>query len=180
MRLLFHCCCAPCAKAPAESLRAEGISATLFWSNPNIHPSAEYESRRDSLFALAARHGLPLAAERGYGLYAFMSAAGGEAEPEKRCAACYRLRLESAARRAAELGIGAFSSSLLISPYQRHDEIRAIGEEAARRSGVEFLYRDFRPLFRESQRRARETGMHMQKYCGCIFSEADRHAQKRK
>ena len=47
--------------------------------------------------------------------------------------------------------------------------------------GVEFYYRDFRPGFREGQAKAREMGLYMQKYCGCIFSEEDRYlAAKRK
>jgi predicted adenine nucleotide alpha hydrolase (AANH) superfamily ATPase len=48
-------------------------------------------------------------------------------------------------------------------------------EQAAGRHAVEFLYRDFRPLFREGQRRAREMGLYMQKYCGCVFSEEERY-----
>ena len=40
---------------------------------------------------------------------------------------------------------------------------------------------DFSPRFREGQSEAREHGMYMQKYCGCIFSEEDRYmAAKRK
>ena len=44
--------------------------------------------------------------------------------------------------------------------------------------GVEFYYRDFRPGFREGQAKAREMGLYMQKYCGCIFSEEDRYSTK--
>ena len=44
--------------------------------------------------------------------------------------------------------------------------------------GVEFLYRDFRPEFRGGQQQARELGLYMQKYCGCIFSEEDRYAKQ--
>ena len=44
--------------------------------------------------------------------------------------------------------------------------------------GVEFLYRDFRPNFREGNTRARESGLYMQKYCGCIFSEEDRYIKQ--
>jgi predicted adenine nucleotide alpha hydrolase (AANH) superfamily ATPase len=50
----------------------------------------------------------------------------------------------------------------------------------AEQYGVQFLYRDFRPLFREGQDFAREHGMYMQKYCGCIFSEEDRYRKKKK
>ena len=43
---------------------------------------------------------------------------------------------------------------------------------------MEFLYRDFRPGFREGQAKAREMGLYMQKYCGCIFSAEDRYEKK--
>ena len=182
MKLLFHCCCAPCAFSPAESLRAEGVEPTLFWYNPNIHPSGEYAGRRDSLLAFAAAGNFPVLgtdSEGGwYGLYGFFRGLGGETEAGKRCPACYRLRLERTAAQAAALGFDAFSTSLLISPYQNHDAIRETACRLADGYGVEFLYRDFRPMFRESQKRAREAGLYMQKYCGCIFSEADREAQK--
>ena len=38
-----------------------------------------------------------------------------------------------------------------------------------------FLYRDFRPGFKEGQTEARELGLYMQKYCGCVFSEENRN-----
>ena len=40
---------------------------------------------------------------------------------------------------------------------------------------ADFLYRDFRPLFRQGQEMARALGFYMQKYCGCIFSEEERY-----
>ena len=48
----------------------------------------------------------------------------------------------------------------------------------ARQYGVEFLYRDFRSNFRAGNQRARELGFYMQKYCGCVFSEADRYQKQ--
>ena len=52
--------------------------------------------------------------------------------------------------------------------------------QAAQEFGVSFLYRDFRPSFREGQDRARAMGLYMQKYCGCIFSEEDRYRKRKK
>lgn len=92
-----------------------------------------------------------------------------------RCAYCYRVRMEETAKYAAEHGFDSFTTSLLISPYQKHDAIAAIAQEMGQQYGVEFLYRDFRPLFREGQDFAREHGFYMQKYCGCIFSEEERY-----
>ena len=45
----------------------------------------------------------------------------------------------------------------------------------AKKYNIEFLYRDFREGFREGQEKAREEGLYMQKYCGCIFSEEERY-----
>ena len=51
-------------------------------------------------------------------------------------------------------------------------------EEMARMAGVEFLYRDFRVGFRDGQKKAREIGLYMQKYCGCVFSEEERYKKQ--
>jgi predicted adenine nucleotide alpha hydrolase (AANH) superfamily ATPase len=88
------------------------------------------------------------------------------------------LRLEKTASFAAVNGYDAFSTTLLISPYQNHDFLKLNGEKLAAQYGVSFLYRDFRPRFREGQRLAKEREYYMQKYCGCIFSEEDRYAKK--
>ena len=73
------------------------------------------------------------------------------------------------------------TSTLFVSPYQDHEKMREIAAAAGKMYGVDFLYRDFRPLFKPGQEYAREHGMYMQKYCGCIFSEEDRYmAAKRK
>ena len=68
-------------------------------------------------------------------------------------------------------GYDTFSTTLLISPYQNHNALKQIGEEMAKKYNLTFLYRDFRPGFREGQAEARELGLYMQKYCGCVFSE---------
>lgn len=56
--------------------------------------------------------------------------------------------------------------------------MKAVGETMGKKYGVSFYYRDFRPGFREGQSKAREMGLYMQKYCGCIFSEEDRYEMK--
>jgi predicted adenine nucleotide alpha hydrolase (AANH) superfamily ATPase len=175
MKLLFHCCCAPCAAGCVESLAAEGITPRLFWYNPNIHPYTEYQSRRDALVTFA---GGDLMMIDEYGLRSFLR--GGQTDAPERCDFCYRLRLEKTAASAAENGFDTFSTSLLVSPYQRHDAIRSLGEALAAQYGVAFLYRDFRPRFREGQARARALGLYMQRYCGCIFSEEERYLRQRR
>jgi predicted adenine nucleotide alpha hydrolase (AANH) superfamily ATPase len=176
MKLLFHCCCGPCAAGCVESLAAEGIGLKLFWYNPNIHPLGEYQKRRDGLVSLAAAKGMELEILDEYGLRPFIREVYAEGAAD-RCGRCYAMRLEKTASRAAHNGFDGFSTSLLVSPYQNHDAIRAAGEELAERYGVAFLYRDFRPRFREGQAGARSMGLYMQKYCGCIFSEEERYVK---
>ena len=69
----------------------------------------------------------------------------------------------------------AFSTTLLVSPYQNHEALKELGEKLAEEYGIEFVYRDFRIGFREGQTKARELELYMQKYCGCVFSEEERY-----
>lgn len=178
MKLLLHTCCAPCAVKCVESLQAEGTDPTLFWYNPNIHPWMEYKNRRETLERFAQASGLELILSGEYGLRSFIR--GIYPDLENRCAYCYRTRLEQTAAYAAENGYDAFSTTLLISPYQKHDLICEIARQCGQQYGVSFLYRDFRPLFRAGQQAAREAGFYMQKYCGCVFSEEERYQPKKK
>ena len=93
---------------------------------------------------------------------------------------CYEMRLYAAAKTAKAEGFDSFTSSLFISPYQKHELMREVAERAAAEYGVTFLYRDFRPYFRAGQARARELGFYMQKYCGCVFSEEERYLKASK
>ena len=176
MKLLLHTCCAPCSVCCIDSLRAEGIEPTLFWYNPNIHPYQEYKARRDTLRNYAASIGAELLVREEYGLRPFVRAVAGDIQ--RRCAYCYARRLEETVQYAELHGFDAVSTTLLISPYQDHEAIVQTGERLAGGYGLEFLYRDFRPGFRQGQARARELGLYMQKYCGCVFSEEDRYAKQ--
>ena len=98
--------------------------------------------------------------------------------PERCVKYCYRARMTQTALEAKRRGFETFSTTLLVSPYQKHEELKRVCEEAAELVGVEFLYRDFRVGFREGQQKARELGLYMQKYCGCIFSEEERYMKE--
>ncbi|MDR1736758.1 MAG: epoxyqueuosine reductase QueH [Oscillospiraceae bacterium] len=175
MKTLLHVCCAPCAVACVKSLEEEGFSPHGFFYNPNIHPFAEYTARLDTLTGFASSNGLALTVRGEYALRPFLSRVWPDkTDGEARCAECYDMRMDAAAAFAAENGFQSFTTTLLISPYQRHDLIREKARLAAQKHGVDFLYRDFRPLFREGQRAARELGLYRQKYCGCVFSEGER------
>jgi predicted adenine nucleotide alpha hydrolase (AANH) superfamily ATPase len=93
----------------------------------------------------------------------------------ERCRLCYRLRLERTAQEAAERGFEAFTTTLLISIHQDQDALRAIGEEVGRQYGVPFLFENFRRGWAERGRLARAYGLYQQPYCGCVYSEWERH-----
>ena len=149
----------------------------LFWYNPNIHPYIEYKTRRDCLKEYAKKVGAELVVKEDYGLDEFCKNVASDIP--NRCANyCYPKRLSEAARYASENGYDAFTTTLLVSPYQKHEIIKEVGEALAKQFGIKFLYRDFRVGFREGQEKARAEGLYMQKYCGCIFSEEDRYKKE--
>ena len=175
-KVLLHCCCAPCSVSCIQPLKDEGFEAVGFWFNPNIHPFKEYEARRDCLIDYAKEIDLPLIIKEDYGLRSFAKAVADDIEG--RCVYCYEHRLEETAKYAAKNGFSSFSSTLFASLYQNHEMMKAAAEKYAEKYGVKFLYRDFRPNFREGNQKAREIGLYMQKYCGCIFSEEDRYKKQ--
>lgn len=177
-KTLLHICCAPCSVSCIDLLRSEGIEPVGYWYNPNIHPVTEYRARRDALVGYAKDINMELHLRDDYGLRDFVRAV--YPSLENRCGMCYEMRMLEAARFAFENGFDSFSTTLLISPYQRHELIIETAETAAKKFGIEFLYRDFRPLFREGQQKAREAGLYMQKYCGCVFSEEERYIRKKR
>ena len=178
MKTLLHICCAPCANQPIEVLRTDGIEVTGFWYNPNIHPVTEYRARRNCLEEYAKTIDLPILMKNDYALRPFVRMVAEDIG--HRCGKCYEMRLFETARQAAEGGFDSFTSSLFISPYQQHELMREVAERAASEYGVQFLYRDFRPYFKDGQNFAREHGFYMQKYCGCVFSEEERYIKPKK
>ena len=170
MKLLMHTCCAPCSVYCIDELRNEDIEPTVYWFNPNIHPYMEYKARRDCLKEYTKSINVNSIFEEDYGLDEFCKNA--VKDLRGRCKNyCYPVRLEQTAKYAKEHGYDTFTTTLLVSPYQNHEALVEVAECMAKKYDVNFLYRDFRVGFREGQNKARELGLYMQKYCGCIFSE---------
>ncbi|MBE0446584.1 MAG: epoxyqueuosine reductase QueH [Actinobacteria bacterium] len=174
--LLLHTCCGPCFIYP-HSLLKERYNVTSFYFNPNIHPSMEYVRRVEALAGYCKGAGVDLRVGDYKPEEYFRQVAGTESD---RCRICYSIRLKEAAEFAAEKGYDLFSTTLSVSPYQKHDLIEMIGTEAGNKCSVEFKYWDFRPGFRSGQDRAKELEMYRQPYCGCVFSEMERYSRKLK
>ena len=174
MKLLMHACCAPCSVYCIDTLRKEGIEPTLYWYNPNIHPYKEYVARRDCLIDYTSKIGIKCIVEDEYGLDEFCKNVSNKLE--SRCVDyCYPIRLRKTFEYAKENGYDAVSTTLLYSIYQKHDFIKLHCEKLSKEFGIDFLYRDFRYGFWEGHDKAKEAGLYMQKYCGCIFSEEMRY-----
>ncbi len=178
MKLLMHTCCAPCSVYCIDSLRQEGIEPTVYWYNPNIHPYIEYKTRRDTLKEYTKSINVEAIFEEEYGLDNFCKNVIGDLQ--NRCQNyCYRVRLEQTAKYAKEHGYDTISTTLLVSPYQKHDILKEQGEEIAKEVWINiFDIEIFALVLEKDKQKARELGLYMQKYCGCVFSEEDRYSKQ--
>jgi predicted adenine nucleotide alpha hydrolase (AANH) superfamily ATPase len=91
-----------------------------FFYNPNIFPQEEYERRYLAMEFYALKTGLKVHYEPNH-----------IRTKADDCENCYRVRLKRTAQFAKEEGFDCFSTTLLISPYQKHDLLKQVGEEVA-------------------------------------------------
>ena len=173
-RLLLHACCAPCSLEPVRLLIEEGFEPTICWTNPNIQPRDEHDRRLAELRRWTAANDIPLIeADEDYDAWERGVAPIGAHERERRCRACYALRLAEAVRVARAEGFDHIATTLAVSPYQLFDTCNDVLTRLASAQGLTPVIRDFRPWYPEATRRSRELGMYRQNYCGCRFSAAE-------
>lgn len=172
MKLLMHICCAPCAVAIVDKFKMDSnISFEGFFYNPNIHPLEEYEKRKLSVIQLSDEYNFNVNYHDDYKLEYWKNNLG--KDKLLRCNTCYSLRLDATAKFAKENSFGAFTTSLLISPYQDHELIKSMGQAIADKYKIEFYYEDFRELYRKGRELSRGKHYYMQKYCGCFYSYSE-------
>jgi hypothetical protein len=176
MNVLVHACCAHCTAYTVEHWRKEGFSVTALWYNPNIHPFTEHNLRLEAMKSLSQSMNFPLVVTPGYDFKEYFRRV--VSHEDNRCGYCFELRLTQAAQKAKELGLEAFTSSLLISPHQKHDLAREIGERVESETGVKFLYADLRKRYSDSRHITRPMELYRQQYCGCIYSEYERYSEE--
>jgi predicted adenine nucleotide alpha hydrolase (AANH) superfamily ATPase len=180
--LLLHTCCGPCSTVAVPAWRERGVEPVGWFQNPNIQPAAELERRCESMQRFSRAAGLELvvseAGEEATGWAAWRDSLSAAAQ-EARCASCLGLRLDAVGEAAGDLGFSRFSTTLTVSPYQRHDLIVAAGEAAADAHGVDFVYLDARDRFRESYAESRRLKLYRQPYCGCAASKWEAWHERR-
>ena len=190
-RVLVHACCAPCSGAILEWLVGQGVRPTVFFSNANIYPLAEYELRRGELLRYAAQLGQKATSSgqepKGlvviddvYDHEAWRCAVRGlECEPERgqRCLQCFRFRLERAARYAHEHGFNVLTTTLASSRWKDLEQVDAAGSYACSLfPGLRWWGRNWRKGGLQERRSAiiREQNFYNQTWCGCEFSHNDK------
>jgi predicted adenine nucleotide alpha hydrolase (AANH) superfamily ATPase len=169
----MHICCAPCSTYPIPKLINEGKEVVGFFYNPNIHPYKEYKARLESVKKFAEIQKFEVIYKDEY-LSSLKTYLKGALNAENRCEYCYTIRLIEAVKMAKQKNFDAFTTTLLTSPWQKHELIKQICEKLAAEHKIDFYYEDFRVGWKQSRLKARELNLYMQKYCGCIFSEAER------
>ena len=139
--VLLHACCAPCSSAIVEWMLANGVRPVIYYFNPNIYPREEYEIRKNE----SKRHAESLGLQWIDGDYDhekwLQGVCGLEGEPERgrRCEQCFVLRLTAAAKKAQELGIPYFTTTLASSRWKSLDQINRAGEIAEKLVKAESL-----------------------------------------
>lgn len=165
--ILLHVCCGPCAVYPAMALKEASKPFNACFYNPNIHPEDEYEKRKENTAIWAKKEGVKL-----HVIDEMLTGPWQERYEQKkdRCAMCYDLRAKKVFDFAQDHGYDSVASTLFVSPYQDHQLLIEVFGEHEKRTGISFLYIDFREGYRKGQSKAAEMDLYRQKYCGCLPS----------
>ena len=100
-------------------------------------------------------------------------------EGGERCFACYKLRMEAAAKYAAGHHFDFFTTTLSISPLKNAQKLNEIGEALAEEYGVPHLPSDFKKQegYKRSIQLSADYNLYRQDFCGCVFSKKEREAK---
>ena len=197
--VLLHACCAPCSSAIVVWLVQHDVRPVIFYYNPNIYPLEEYEIRKNE----SKRHAESLGLTWIDGDYDHerwrQDVCGLEGEPERgrRCELCFTLRLTIAARKAKELGIRYFTTTLASSRWKSLEQIERAGllaeqtvngisqkgsscvasvasgkAERTLCDSVTFWAQNWRKggLYERRNQLLKEFDFYNQQYCGCEYS----------
>lgn len=174
LKFLLHACCAPCAGTIIQKLKDNNFDVNVFYSNSNIYPQAEYQTRRNEIKKYCQENNINFI-ENDYNHSVWLAAVKGlESKPEggKRCQVCYEYRLQETANYARNNQFDIFGTTLSISPHKKAILINQIGENLAQKFNIRFYPADWKKNdgFKKSCELARKHNFYRQNYCGCEFS----------
>lgn len=170
--ILVHVCCGPCATSSIERLLEEGWSPILFFSDSNIWPEEEFEKRYENLLIVAKRYSLPVVKDH-YEHNEWLEWVKGlenEKEHGKRCSRCFRFNLLRTEKKAKEMGIHHFCTTLTVSRFKKSAVIFHEGEDLEGFEAIDFKKKDG---FARSCAISKEMGLYRQTWCGCEFSKRE-------
>lgn len=189
-RLFLHSCCAPCSSYVLEYL-CRYFRITVFYFNPNISASGEYQKRAAEEKRLIEAYnreekGYPINMVEGdYDPKTFYDAVKGYEDCQEggeRCFRCFELRLKETARRSAEGQYDYFATTLTISPLKNAQKLNEIGQKMSEEYGVKWLFSDFKKKngYKRSVELSAQYDLYRQDYCGCSFSKAEARLRKKR
>ena len=170
-KILLHSCCAICSGYPISLLKEMGYNPVVYFCNPNIDSIEEFNRRLEAQQILCKHHQVELIIEE-YNPREYLNYVSGlENEPErgKRCDKCIELRLLKTFKKAQELGIDSFTTSLVISPHKNFQKISELGLAISN----QYLAIDFKKKdgFLKTNNLSKELKLYRQNYCGCKFAK---------
>lgn len=172
-KILLHTCCAPCSASTITLLQYYKIVS--LWFNPNIYPLKEHLSRYDTWNKYMDLLSIEKIEKKADWLddetqYEQMWLNDAIKFDKGRCYYCYLKRLEQTVIIAKQNNIKNFTTTLLSSPYQKHDVIKQMCENMAKENDLNFVYVDPRKTYYEGVREIKKLGLYSQRYCGCKVS----------
>lgn len=168
--ILIHTCCGFCGFSALKNIENQ-FDVKCFWYNPNIHPLQEYEKRLGAFKLWAGKEKHEMIVDLYEDKDWFKMTAGMENNDDLRCLNCYKMRMEKTVQVAKREGIRYFTTTLLVSPYQKHEKIKLICLDLADENNINFYYFDGRTDFYKNKSEYHKFGFYSQKYCGCMYSK---------
>lgn len=173
-KLLLHSCCGPCSTHVLNELEPY-FDLTIYYYNPNIYPSEEFEKRLNTQIELINKlpYHVDLIVERdNYDVYLdnvkeYLHLG----EKSLRCYECYKFRLIKLQQTAIKHGFDYFTTTLSVSPHKVSKWINEILESLDTEK-CKYLYSDFKKEngYLDSTNLAKKYDLYRQDYCGCKSS----------
>lgn len=184
-KLLLHACCAVCAGWPLEFL-SQYFQITIYYTNSNIYPEAEYIRRKEELERLVKEAWnnkisiiFPPYDNETYTKQ--LEPYKDDPEGWQRCFLCYRMRLEDTFQYANTHGFEFVTTVMTISRQKDSQKLNEIGLSLQQQyPNIHYFVSDFKKKNGQVRRDelVKEYQLYSQDYCGCIYSYQQRQKQK--
>lgn len=174
--VVLHSCCAPCSSAIVEALLKINIKPIIFYYNPNIYPSEEYNKRKDECKRFAQLNNLTqFDADYNHNEWLeYIKGYESDCERGQRCLLCFKMRMLKTAQFALANNIPLFTTTLASSRWKNLEQINQAGIFAQQQTSVMFWSQNWRKGGLQQRRNEllKEYAFYNQLYCGCEFSKA--------